>query len=68
MSIQTGRLQRFLHWLFGSPFEEMSTAIGDPVPPELQAFDAEVEHMQHQLDGDAPSANTQHTPAQGHRH
>jgi hypothetical protein len=42
-----GRIQRFLRWLFGSPFENISDVIGDPVPPELRAFEARVDAMQH---------------------
>ena len=56
MSRKQGRIQRFLHWLFGSPFEHMSGTIGDPVPPELRVFEAQVNEMQHHLDGKIPEA------------
>jgi len=68
MSVKHHRLQRFLHWLFGSPFEEVSTVIGDPSSPELRAFNAEAEHMQHQLDGEAPLPDGRRSPTRVHRH
>lgn len=67
MSKRHSRVQRFLHWLFGSPFEEVSTVIGDPTSPELQTFNAETEHMQHQLDGAVRLPSGRRGPAQGHR-
>jgi hypothetical protein len=51
MSKKRGRVQRFLEWLFGSPFQNMSDVIGDPVPPELYVFEARVDEMQHRSDG-----------------
>ena len=56
MSGKQGRIQRFLRWLFGSPFENMSDVIGDPVPPELHVFEARVDEMQHHPDGKAAVA------------
>lgn len=35
------RLARFARWLFGSPFRDLPPAFGNPVPPELQVFEAE---------------------------
>jgi hypothetical protein len=40
-------IQRFLRWLFGAPFEELPSEFGDLVPPELRAFQAEVEEVEH---------------------
>lgn len=48
MSKKPGRVQRFLHWLFGSPFENQTDVIGDPVPPELRAFEARSAELAHQ--------------------
>ena len=53
MTKRTVRLQRFLQWLFGSPFENMSDVIGNPVPPELRVFFARVDEMQSHPDGKA---------------
>lgn len=33
--------QRFLRWLFGSPFQDMGEPFGDTVPPEIRKFEAE---------------------------
>jgi len=49
MSKKLGRVQRFLHWLFGSPFENQTDVIGDPVPPELRAFEARSAELAHQV-------------------
>ena len=47
---------RFLHWLFGAPFQELPSEFGDPVPPELRAFQAQAEEAQHRPQGKvAPS-------------
>ena len=56
MTKRTGRIQRFLRWLFGSPFENMADVIGDPVPPELRVFYAQVDEIQHHPDGKAAGA------------
>jgi hypothetical protein len=53
MSRKTGRLQRFLRWLLGSPFQDLSDAFGDPVPPEQRVFEARVDEMQHHAIGKA---------------
>ena len=37
----------FLRWLFGAPFQELSSEFGDPVPAELRIFAAEVAEIQH---------------------
>jgi hypothetical protein len=46
-------LQRFMRWLFGSPFEELPSEFGDPVPPELRVFEAEAEEIEHHPVGKA---------------
>lgn len=51
MSKKSGRVQRFLHWLFGSPFQNQTDVIGDPVPPELRAFEAHSIALAHQVGG-----------------
>jgi hypothetical protein len=51
MSKKSGRVQRFLHWLFGSPFQNQTDVIGDPVPPELRAFEAHSTELAHQVSG-----------------
>jgi hypothetical protein len=49
-----GWIQRFVRWLFGSPFRELPPEFGDPVPPELRVFEAQAEEAQHQARGDIP--------------
>jgi len=39
-------VQNFVAWLFGSPFRDLPSEFGDPVPPELRAFEAETEDIQ----------------------
>jgi hypothetical protein len=56
MSKKSRRVQRFLRWLFGSPFQDMSDAFGDPVPPEQRVFEARVDEMQHHPVGKTPSS------------
>jgi len=51
---KSGWIQRFLRWLFGSPFEELPPAFGDPVPPELRVFEAEAEEAQRRARGKVP--------------
>ena len=55
MSRKIGRVQRFLRWLFGSPFQDMSDVIGDSVPPELRTFEARSEEIAHQPNGKVAS-------------
>jgi len=52
--------QRFVRWLFGSPFQELPSEFGDPVPPELRVFEAEAEETQHQARGKMPSVARRH--------
>jgi hypothetical protein len=55
-----GWIQRFLHWLFGAPFQELPPEFGDPVPPELRAFEVKAEEAQHHARGDIPSLSSVH--------
>ena len=32
-------LRHFARWLFGAPFQELPPEFGDPVPPDLRAFE-----------------------------
>jgi hypothetical protein len=41
-------IQRFLRWLFGAPFEDLPPEFGDLVPPDLRAFQARAEEVEHQ--------------------
>jgi hypothetical protein len=36
-------IRRFIHWLFGAPFQELPPEFGDPVPSDLRVFEAEAE-------------------------
>ena len=38
---------RFVRWLFGSPFRRLPPAFGNPVPADLQVFQAEAEEARH---------------------
>lgn len=49
-------VQRFVRWLFGAPFRELPPEFGDPVPPELRAFEAEAEDIEHHPFGKVPSS------------
>jgi hypothetical protein len=44
-------IRRFIHWLFGAPFQELPPEFGDPVPSELRVFEAEADQVQHQPQG-----------------
>lgn len=57
-------IRRFVRWLFGSPFEELPPEFGDPVPPELRVFEAEVEEIQHHSVGKVASPAIQEKPTQ----
>jgi hypothetical protein len=63
VSKRPGRVQRFLRWLFGSPFQDMSDAFGDPMPPELRVFEAQVVEMQDHSHGKvaAPTIHSDRT-------
>lgn len=63
------RFKRFLHWLFGSPFEDLPPAFGDPVPPELREFEAEAEEAQRHPRGEVtPVATLRHPGTSTHIH
>ncbi len=51
MTRKIGRAQRFLRWLFGWPFRQMLDVIGDPMPAEMHAFEAQVEEIHHRSNG-----------------
>ncbi len=34
-----GIIRQFLFWFFGSPFRELPSEFGDPVPAELRVFE-----------------------------
>lgn len=59
MSKKIGRAQRFLRWMFGSPFQDMSDAFGDSVPPGLRVFEARAEEMAHHSSGTVESSQIQ---------
>lgn len=48
-------LHHAMRWLFGTPFQELPPAFGDTLPPELHAYEAEVDEMEHHPVGDVPS-------------
>ncbi len=56
MPRKIGRVQRFLRWMIGSPFQSMSDAFGHSVPPELRVFEARAEEMAHHSNGTVESA------------
>lgn len=45
---RTKRMQHFARWLFGSPFQQSATPLGDLVPPEIRVFEAKTAEIQHQ--------------------
>ena len=52
---------RFARWLFGSPFQELPRPFGDPVPADLQAFEARSSEATRQgIGGVAEPAPTPH--------
>jgi hypothetical protein len=58
-SKKSNPIERFAHWLFGSPFQSLPSAFGDQVPPELRVLEAEVEEAQHQVE-EVPASPTIH--------
>ena len=38
---------RFVRWLFGSPFRGLPRPFGNPVPPDLQAFETQADEAAH---------------------
>jgi hypothetical protein len=55
-----GWLSRFVHWLFGAPFQELPPEFGDPVPPELELFEAKAKEAQRDARGKAPIRKPAH--------
>lgn len=54
-------IRRFVRWLFGSPFRHLPPAYGNPVPTDLQAFEAQANEAAHRgLGGVAANAPTAH--------
>jgi hypothetical protein len=45
-------VRRFLHWVFGAPFEELPLGFGKPMP-EMRAFKEEMDETQHRAHGNA---------------
>jgi hypothetical protein len=46
-----------IRWFFSAPFQDLPPAFGDTVPPELRAFEAEVNEIQHRAIGMVSSSN-----------
>ena len=44
-------------WFFRAPFQGLPPAFGDTVPPDLRAFEAKVDEIQHHAVGVVSSAN-----------
>jgi hypothetical protein len=61
-SKKLGWLRRFMGWLFGAPFQELPLEFGDPVPPELRAFQAKAEETQHRPRGRVTPSSKQAKP------
>ncbi len=60
-------LGRFLHWVFGSEFEQLPSEFGDPIPPDLEAFERKAEEAQHHSVASVPLNGTGHRHAEHHR-
>ncbi len=52
--------KRFIGWLFGGPFRQLPPAFGNPVPPDLQAFEDQAEEAQHHGLGQTAAPVPQH--------
>lgn len=61
--------KRFIRWLFGSPFRQLPPPFGNPVPLDLQQFEAEADDAQRQgfggVAGQASSHHAKSSPARG---
>lgn len=55
------RVQRFLRWLFGTPFEDLGEPFGGTVPPEIRKFEAESEEIAHLSRGTFMPQGEHHT-------
>lgn len=60
-------VQRFVRWLFGAPFRELPPEFGDPVPPELRAFEAEAEEIQRHPFGNISSSSSRRSGQSRHK-
>jgi|MudIll2142460700_1097286.scaffolds.fasta_scaffold1932563_2 hypothetical protein len=65
---KSNRIQRFLRWLFGTPFEDLGEPFGDPVPPEMHKFEAESDEITHLSRGEVMPKSTHHTRPRPSRH
>jgi len=48
-------IQRWVRRLFRAPFENLPPAFGDTVPPELRAFEAQTDEIEHHPVGEVSS-------------
>lgn len=39
-------VERLARWFFGSPFQELPSEFGDPVPPDLRRFEEQAAAVQ----------------------
>jgi hypothetical protein len=46
---RAGWIRRFVRWFLGSPFRALPPEFGDPVPPDLRVFAAEVDEIRHEV-------------------
>lgn len=54
-------LKRFgnsIRWLFSAPFQNLPREFGDPVPPDLRAFEGEAEEIEHSPQSHIPPSST----------
>jgi hypothetical protein len=57
-------LGRAMRWLFSTPFRGLPPAFGDTVPPELRAYEEQVDEMAHHPVGTvSPSKRHGHQPS-----
>ena len=62
-------VQRFLRWIFGSPFKDMGESFCDTVPPEMRKFEAESAEIAQMPHGDVMPKGEHHhheQPRSGH--
>lgn len=41
-------LRRFIYWFFRTGVNEIPEGYGEPMPPELEKFDSELDEIQHE--------------------
>jgi hypothetical protein len=51
-------MQRLARWFFGAPFQQLPPEFGDTVPPDLQAFEANLEAGQRHPRGNVQPSNS----------